>query len=258
MEYKNILLNEEEKVAVVTVNRPKALNALDEDTMNELRDCFAKIRENENIRSVVLTGAGEKAFVAGADIAYMSKMNPQEGRNWGKYGHETFNIIANLPKPVIAAINGFALGGGCEVAMACDIRIASDNAKFGQPEVNLGIIPGFAGTQRLTRIVGKGMAKFLMYTGDMIDANQAQSIGLVEKVVPKEELMNTAMDLAKKIANKPVTPILYIKQLVNGCDEFGQKTGEVLEGECFGMCFATEDQKEGMDAFLNKRKPIFM
>lgn len=257
MEYKNILLVKEGRVAIVTVNRPQALNALNEETMGELKDCFTRLGQDENIRAIVLTGAGEKAFVAGADIAYMVRMNSIEARNWGKYGQEVFSLIANLPKPVIAAVNGFALGGGCEIAMACDIRIAADNAKFGQPEINLGIIPGFAGTQRLTRLVGKGMAKLLIYTGDMIDANQALAVGLVEKVVAKEELLNTALDLAKKIAGKPVTPIVLAKELINACDEVGQKAGEVLEGECFGMCFSTEDQKEGMDAFLNKRKPNF-
>ncbi len=257
MEYKNILLIEDGQVAVVTVNRPQALNALNEETMTELKECFNMLGQKETIRAIVLTGAGEKAFVAGADISYMAKMNPIEARQWAKYGHEVFNLIANLPKPVIAAVNGFALGGGCEIAMACDIRIAADNAKFGQPEINLGIIPGFAGTQRLTRLVGKGMAKLLIYTGDMIDASQALSIGLVEKVVPKEELMKAALELANKIASKPVAPIVFAKELINACDEVGQKAGEVLEGECFGMCFATEDQKEGMDAFLNKRKPNF-
>ncbi len=257
MDYKNILLVEEGRVAVITVNRPQALNALNEETMDELKDCFTRLGQDENIRAIVLTGAGEKAFVAGADIAYMARMNPIEARNWAKYGQGVFSMIANLPKPVIAAVNGFALGGGCEIAMACDIRIAADNAKFGQPEINLGIIPGFAGTQRLTRLVGKGMAKLLIYTGDMIDAHQALAMGLVEKVVAKEELLSTALDLAKKIAGKSVTPIVLAKELINACDEIGQKAGEVLEGECFGMCFSTEDQKEGMDAFLNKRKPNF-
>lgn len=257
MEFKNILLTEEGHVAVVTVNRPQALNALNEETMTELKECFNMLGKKEDIRAIVLTGAGEKAFVAGADISYMAKMNPIEARQWAKYGHEVFNLIANLPKPVIAAVNGFALGGGCEIAMACDIRVAADNAKFGQPEINLGIIPGFAGTQRLTRLVGKGMAKLLIYTGDMIDANQALSIGLVEKVVPKDELMRVALELADKIASKPVAPIILAKELINACDEVGQKAGEVLEGECFGLCFSTEDQKEGMDAFLNKRKPNF-
>lgn len=257
MEYKNIILNKEGKIATITINRIQALNALNKETLAEIEDCFLELGQDEEIRAVILTGAGEKAFVAGADISYMKNMSPLEARTWSKYGQGVFSIIAKFPKPVIAAVNGFALGGGCELAMACDIRIASDNAKFGQPEINLGIIPGFAGTQRFTRLVGKGMAKLLIFTGDMIDANQALEIGLVEKVVPQEELLSAAGKLAEKITYKPAVAVALAKEVINSCDEVGQKEGESLEKECFGICFSTDDQVEGMDAFLSKRKPNF-
>lgn len=257
MEYKNIILLEQDGIAVVTINRPKALNALNNETLAELKECFTELGRNDEIRVIIITGAGEKAFVAGADIDYMSKLSVLEARMFAKRGQEVFSLIANLPKPVIAAVNGFALGGGCELAMACDIRIAADTAKFGQPEINLGIIPGFAGTQRLSRIVGKGRAKLLVYSGDMIGSPQAHEIGLVEKVVSRDELMTYAIELGKKLVAKPVAPLNFAKELINSCEEIGQYAGEVLESQCFGLCFATEDQKEGMDAFLSKRKPTF-
>ncbi len=257
MSYENILLEREGAVAVITVNRPKALNALNADTLKELDRAFDELGADKSLSAVIITGAGEKAFVAGADIAFMKDLNPVEARNFALLGQAVLNKIENLPQPVIAAVNGFALGGGCELAMACDIRLASENARFGQPEVNLGVPPGFAGTQRLPRLVGKGRAKELLYTGDMISADEAYRIGLVNKVYPAAELLPAAKALAEKIGSKGPVAIRLTKSAVNQGLEMDAARGMAYEAEVFGLSFATEDQKEGMGAFLEKRKAEF-
>jgi enoyl-CoA hydratase len=256
-EYQNLIFDNQDGIGVVTVNRPKALNALNADTMAELDRLAGAIAKDPAVKAVIITGAGDKAFVAGADIAYMQPLSAADGRTWGKAGQAVFDKIENLPQPVIAAVNGFALGGGCELAMACDIRIASDKAKFGQPEVTLGITPGFGGTQRLPRLVGKGRAKELLFTGDMIDAADAYRIGLVNKVVAPEELMDAAIALARKIMSRGPVAVGLCKAAVNEGLDTDLQTGVAYEAEVFGLCFATADQKEGMAAFLEKRKPEF-
>jgi enoyl-CoA hydratase len=252
--YQNVTLEIKEGIAVLTINRPKQLNALNGETLVELGQAVAEIEQNKDIDVVIVTGAGEKSFVAGADIAEMKDKTPVEGRDWGKLGNEVFYRLENLPQPTIAAVNGFALGGGCELAMACDIRIASEKAKFGQPEVGLGITPGFGGTQRLPRLVGKGKAKELIFTGDIIKADEAAKIGLVNKVVPAEELMSAAMEMAKKIQSKAKVAVQQSKLAINRGMEADLVTGIGYEAQAFAVCFATEDQKEAMDAFVNKRE----
>lgn len=255
-EYKNILYKVEDNIAFITINRPKALNALNVDTLKEL-DYAVKAAEDDNsVRIVIITGEG-RAFVAGADIAQMRELNTQGGRDMTILGQTVFNRIENIDKPVIAAVNGFALGGGCELAMACDIRIASDKAKFGQPEVNLGIIPGFGGTQRLPRLVGKGMAKYLIFTGEMITAEEAYRIGLVEKLVPAEELLNTAISVAKTIISKAPVAVKMAKHAVNNGLNIDLKSAVCYEAECYTTSFSTEDRVEGMSAFLEKRAAEF-
>lgn len=254
MAYENILYKAEDGIATVTINRPKALNALNQATVTELKDVIEKISADKAIRVVIITGAGEKSFVAGADITEMATKNAAEGREWGQFGQGVFTEIENMPQPVIAAINGFALGGGCELSCACDIRLAAENAKFGQPEVGLGITPGFGGTQRLTRVVGRGYAKQIIYTADMITAEKAKEIGLVNEVYPKEELMPKAIELAKKIASNAPVAVQLSKAAINRGINCDVVTGVAYEAEVFGLCFSTADQKEGMDAFVNKRK----
>ena len=257
MDYQNILCAVENGIATITINRPKALNALNLDTVTELKDAIEKIAVDKAVKVVVITGAGEKSFVAGADIKEMATKTPAEGREWGQFGQNVFTEIENMPQPVIAAINGFCLGGGCELSCACDIRYASENAKFGQPEVGLGITPGFGGTQRLTRVVGRGQAKELIYTGGMIDAEAAKAIGLVNKVVPQEELMPTVLKLAGKIAKNAPVAVQLSKAAINRGINCDVVTGIAYEAEVFGLCFSTNDQKEGMAAFVEKRKPTF-
>jgi enoyl-CoA hydratase len=257
LSFENLLFEKQGNIAVVTVNRPKALNALNAATLQELADMFDELAKDETVYAVVLTGAGEKAFVAGADISFMKDLTAVEAREFALLGQAAFNKIENLPQPVIAAVNGFALGGGCELAMSCDIRLASENAKFGQPEVNLGVPPGFAGTQRLPRLVGKGVAKELLYTADMIDAAEAHRIGLVNKVYVADELMAAAMKMAGKIAAKGQIAIRLTKSAVNQGLEMDLARGMAYEAEVFGLVFSTEDQKEGMTAFLEKRKAEF-
>jgi enoyl-CoA hydratase len=256
-DYRNLTFENRDGVAVVTINRPKALNALDADTMGELDRLADAIAKDAAIKAVIITGAGDKAFVAGADIAYMQPMTAVEGRTWAKFGQAVFNKIENLPQPVIAAVNGYALGGGCELAMACDIRIASEKAKFGQPEASLGIPPGFGGTQRLARLVGKGHAKELLFTADMIDAAEAYRIGLVNKVVAPEQLMEAAHAMAQKILSRSPLGVQACKTCINEGLDTDLETGIAYEAEAFGLCFATADQKEGMAAFLEKRKANF-
>lgn len=255
--YKNLLFEVENGIGIVTINRPKALNALDAATIYELDRMFTELATDPNIQVVILTGGGEKSFVAGADITEMQAMSAIEGRNWAKLAQAVFNKIENLPKPVIAAVNGYALGGGCEIAMACDIRIASDKAKFGQPEVSLGIPPGFGGTQRLSRLIGKGRAKEMLFTADMIDAAEAYRIGLVNKVSSSEALMNTAKAMAQTIMSRAPVAVQVCKTAVNEGLDTDLDSAIAYEAEVFGLCFSTSDQKEGMTAFVEKRKAGF-
>lgn len=254
MAYQNLLLEIENRIAVLTINRPKALNALNPPTLKELNQAISELQGHPDVKVIILTGAGEKAFVAGGDISVMQPLAPLEARQVARQAQQLFNDIEYGAKVVIGAINGYALGGGCELAMSCDIRIASDNAKFGQPEINLGIIPGWAGTQRLPRLVGKGKAKELMFTGDMIDAAEAVRLGLANRVVPQAELLETAKQMAEKIASKPQVAIRLIKEAVDNGLEMESRKAFAYEAELFGLCFATEDQKEGMAAFLEKRQ----
>ncbi len=241
-------------VAVLTIDRPKALNALNPDVLADLKAAFEGIDQN-TVRCVVLTGAGDKSFVAGADIGSMSTMTKAEGEAFGKLGNDIFLMIESFPLPVIAAVNGFALGGGCELAMSCDIRVCSDNAMFGQPEVGLGITPGFGGTQRLPRIVGLGMAKQLLYTARNIDANEALRIGLVNAVVPQAELMETAVKMANTIAKNAPIAVRACKKAVNEGMQVSIDKAVEIEEKLFGDCFETHDQVEGMACFLSREKP---
>ena len=254
MEFKNIIVEIKEKVGMVKMNRPNVLNALNIETLQELSKAISHLSESDDIRVIIVTGEG-KAFVAGADIAEMKDMSPDEAIQFSKSGQKVFDLIARTEKPVIAAVNGFALGGGCELALACDIRIASDKAKLGQPEVDLGIIPGFAGTQRLSRLVGVAKAKEMIFTGDMVDAQTAHSIGLVNQVVPADQLMNVCMKLANKIASKGPTAVKMAKRVINQGIEARLEEGSAYETRDFAECFATGEAKEGMSAFLEKRKP---
>ena len=254
MDLKYIILEIQDDIATVKINRPDALNALNKDVMTELEKVFNQLKDDDKIKVIIITGEG-KAFVAGADIAQMKDMNETQAKEFSKFGQSIFALIESMEKPVIAAINGFALGGGSELAMACDIRIASDKAKIGQPEVGLGIIPGFAGTQRLSRLIGPSNAKLLIYTGDIIDAQTALCYGLVNKVVPPEELMKEALDLARKIASKGPSAIKFAKTVINKGIQTDLSSGSSYEMEAFGLCFSTGEAKEGMSAFLEKRKP---
>ena len=257
MDYTNILFEKDHNIATVTINRPKALNALNKATLEELLACFTELGKDQAIKVVILTGAGEKAFVAGADIAFMQALTPDEGKAFAGLGHRLARTIENLPQPVIAAINGFALGGGCELALCCDIRLASDNAKFGQPEVNLGIIPGFGGTQRLPRLVGKGLACELLYSGKIIDAGEAARIGLVNRVVSQEKIMAECRELAVLIASRGPGAVQLCKQIVNNGMEMDLTRACSYEADLFALCFAGTEQKEGMAAFIEKRPAKF-
>lgn len=254
MELENVILEKEGHLAIVTINRPKALNALNSATLKDLDTVLKDLENDTNVYAVILTGAGEKSFVAGADIAEMKDLNEAQGKEFGELGNKVFLRLENLNKPVIAAIQGFALGGGCEIAMACDIRIASETALFGQPETGLGITPGFGGTQRLTRIVGLGKAKELIYTAKNIKAEEAYRIGLVNKIVPLEELMNEAKKMALNIIKNAPVAVRLCKDAINRGIQVGIDEAVMIEAEDFGKCFATEDQSEGMTAFLERRK----
>ena len=256
MEYTKLLIEKQENICIVKINNPQALNALNTTVLSELDCAFSEIASDNSISAVILTGEG-KAFVAGADIAQMSTMNAAEGKAFGEKGAAVFRKIELLDKPVIAAINGFALGGGCELAMCCDIRIASAKAKMGQPEVGLGITPGFSGTQRLPRIVGMGVAKELIYTADVINAEEAYRIGLVNKVVEPGALMDSALAMAKKIAKKAPIAVKYSKEAINRGMQTDLDSAIAIEANLFGLCFSTEDQKEGMAAFLEKREAVY-
>jgi enoyl-CoA hydratase len=255
--YENLLLERDGAVAVITVNRPKVLNALNAPTLDELRRALRAIATDEAVRAVILTGAGEKSFIAGADINELAEQTPVTGREHAMRGQHVLAFIENLGKPVIAAINGFALGGGCELAMACSIRLAADTAKLGQPEINLGIIPGYAGTQRLARLVGRGRALEILLTGDMIGADEAFRLGLVNRVVPAAELMGAARALAAKLAAKAPVAMRYILDAVNRGLDMPFAEAARFEATLFGLVAATEDMREGTRAFLEKRKAEF-
>jgi len=256
MSYVNIIVEKKEGVGLIKINRPNNLNALNKDTIIELTKAVEELEKDKNIKVAIITGEG-KAFIAGADIKQMKDMNPSEAKKFAEIGH---NLLMNIEKsrlPFIAAINGYALGGGCEVMMACDICIAAASAKIGQPEINLGIHPGFGGTQRLPRLVGRMKAKELLLTGDNIDANEAHRIGLVNMVVPDDKIMEEAEKIANKIASKSTVQTAFIKSLVNKGMEVDLKKACELEISYFSKSFQTEDKKEGMTAFLEKRKPSF-
>ena len=256
MQYQNIVFEQEEHLATITINRPESRNSLDFETFSELRDVTHKIDQNNDIRAVIILGAGEKAFASGADIRSLKQRTPQDVLKGN--APETLREIENLNKPMIAAIDGFALGGGCELAMACDIRIATRNSKLGQPEVNLGIIPGAGGTQRLPRIVGVAKAKELIYTGEVIDADEAYRIGLVNRVVyDSEELLNVTREITDKISQKGPVAVSLSKQAINQGVENGQNAGLEFEKHAQSIAFCTKDKNEGIDAFLEKRKPEF-
>jgi len=244
-------------VAVVTVDRPDALNALDLPTLTELCGRLLELRDDESVHVVVLTGAGEKAFVAGADIKYMSGLDVEGGKAWGELGHNCGQLLETMPKPTIAAINGFALGGGCELALACDLRFASSTAKLGQPESNLAIIPGWGGTQRLARVCGLGVAKDLILTGRIVDAEEALRIGLVSAVYEPGELMDRVGEAARALAAKSPVALAAAKATVNHSLQGDHVENLTAEADRFGALFATEDQKEGMTAFVEKREPKF-
>src|SRR6266496_305503 len=253
----NLLYEKKSAIAYVTLNRPKVLNALNTKTWEDLQTAFEAARDDEEVRGVILTGAGDKAFIAGADINELAHLTAVEGEESSSFGQAVLSLVENLGKPVIAAINGFALGGGCETAMACTIRIASETAKFGQPEVKLGVLPGGGGTQRLPRLVGKGRALQLILTGEMISAQEAWRIGLVNEVVPSADLITRAEAMLNQIfANAPVA-VKYSLEAVNKGLEASQAEGLALEASLFGLCAGTDDKKEGTQAFLEKRKPQF-
>jgi enoyl-CoA hydratase len=254
MDLKNLLMEKEDGIATVTFNRPEALNALNTETFHELEKAFGELNGDDEVRVIILTGAG-KAFVAGADIAEMKDYGPKEATEFSKLGQRIFRFIETMDKPVIAAVNGYALGGGCETAMACDVRIASEKALLGQPELKLGLIPGFAGTQRLPRLVGLGRAKEMIFTGDPVGAEEAFRIGLVNRVVPHEELMDAARELARKFMKVGPRAVKVSKTAVNQAWDTDLPEGSLHEAEAFGGCFGTEEAKEGMNAFLEKRKP---
>lgn len=250
----NVLLEKKDHIAVATVHRPEALNALNSQVLADLNELVDLITADSSIYALVLTGAGEKAFVAGADIGEMSTLTKEEGEAFGKKGNDVFRRIETLPIPTIAAVNGFALGGGCELSMSCDIRLCAENAVFGQPEAGLGITPGFGGTQRLARLVGPGMAKQMIYTAKNIKADEALRIGLVNAVYPAGELMAAAEKLASKIAGNAPIAVRACKKAINDGLQVDIEQGAAIEEKLFGSCFGTADQKEGMSAFLEKRK----
>lgn len=249
-----ILEEQEGRVAVLTVNRPDKLNALNQQVRDEALEILARLEKDESVGVVVLTGAGEKSFIAGADIGEFEGRSPFDQRR-AMRTPRIFDVMATFPKPVIAMINGFCLGGGCELAMSCDLRIASDTARFGQPEIKLGLIPGGGGTQRLPRLVGLGQALRLILTGDMIDAREAEKIGLVDQVVPADELRETTLELAQKMASMSPLTLRVAKESVRASQRMGIEEGILYERDLFCLCFSTEDKEEGVEAFLEKRKP---
>jgi enoyl-CoA hydratase len=257
MAFANVLYEKKARVAYVTVNRPKVLNALNTPTWSDLRKVFEDARDDAAVRGVILTGAGDKAFIAGADISELAQVSAFEAERSSRYGQDVLDLIENLGKPVIAAVNGFALGGGCETAMACTIRIAVASAKFGQPEVMLGLVPGGGGTQRLPRLVGKGRALQLVLSGEMITAQEAYRIGLVNEIVPTAGLIQRAEAILHTIASNAPIAVRFALEATNKGMETSQSAGLLLEASYFGLCASTEDKKEGTTAFLEKRAPQF-
>ena len=257
MTYQTLTLEVNKKIAIVTINRPDKLNALNSTVISELKQCFVNLNNDEEVYVVILTGSGQKAFVAGADISELNKLDMITAKELSETGQDVFSIIENLNRPVIAAINGFALGGGCELALACHIRLASFNAKFGQPEVNLGLIPGYGGTQRLTRLINSGRSLELILTGDIIDAAESYRLGIVSKVFSPEELMDKTIELASKIASKGQYAIRQAIKAINMSSEVSKREGLNYEASLFSLCCGTEDFKEGTSAFLEKRMPTF-
>ena len=253
----NVLYETKGAIAYVTVNRPKVLNALNTPTWSDLRCAFERVRKDTAVRGAILTGAGDKAFIAGADISELARVTAFEAEKASRFGQEVLDLIENLGKPVIAAVNGFALGGGCETAMACTMRLAVETAKFGQPEVALGLIPGGGGTQRLPRLVGKGRALHLILSGDMISAQEAYRIGLVNEIVPAADLIARAEAILTRIASNAPIAIKFALEAANKGMDTSQGEGLLLEASYFGLCAATEDKKEGTSAFLEKRAPQF-
>lgn len=256
MAYTNLRIDREGPLAVLTLQRPP-LNALNSETLRGIRDALTSLAADSTVRVVVLTGGGEKAFAAGADIKEMASLDPLGAREFARLGQEVCNLLERMEKPTIAAINGYALGGGCELALACDIRIAAEGAVLGQPEVNLGIPPGFGGTQRLSRLVGRGRASELIFTGRQVEAREAASLGLVNRVVPRDKLLDEARELSRIILEKGPVGVALAKAALQQAEETGISQGLAFEGEAFSYAFSTEDQKEGMEAFLDKRKPQF-
>jgi enoyl-CoA hydratase/carnithine racemase len=255
--FETLLFESKNRIGYVTINRPDKLNALNAKAKAELRQLFESLKTDDTVDVVILTGVGEKAFIAGTDIKELTELNTESGKAFSSGGQAVFDSIENLGKPVIAAVNGYALGGGCELAMACTIRIAAENAKFGQPEVSLGVIPGYGGTQRLARLVGKGRAMELILTGDQIDAHEAFRIGLVNKVVPAAELQSAAETVAQKILAKGQVAVRLSLKAINMSQETNLTDGQALEASLFGVCCGSEDFREGTKAFLEKRKPEF-
>lgn len=253
----NVLLDRDGGIATITVNRPRVLNALNAGTLDELRRVLLALKQDDAVRVVIITGAGEKSFIAGADINELAVQTPTSGREHARSGQHILDLIENLGKPVIAAVNGFALGGGCELAMACTIRIAADTARLGQPEINLGIIPGYAGTQRLARLVGRGRALELLLTGNPVTAPEAHRMGLVNRVVPASELMTEARAMAAALATKAPIAVRYIIDAVNKGLDMGLADAQVFEATLFGLVASTDDMREGTRAFLDKRKAEF-
>lgn len=257
MEYKNLILEVKDGIGTIKINRPKALNALNSETLNELASALENFERDRSVRVLIVTGEGDRAFVAGADIVEMKDMDPKRAMDFSRKGHLVLSMIENMPKAVIAAVNGYALGGGLELALSCDIIYASDKARFGFPEITLGIHPGFGGTQRAPRLIGLSKAKELILTGKMISAQEAYELGLVNKVVAHEELMNEVLKVAESIKGLSLMAVRFAKECVNKSLYLAIEEALTLEATNFGLCFGTKDQKEGMQAFLEKRKPNF-
>jgi enoyl-CoA hydratase len=253
----NVKTEARDGIFYITIDRPRVLNALNAQTVEEIGRAFDEARRDDSVHCVIVTGGGEKAFVAGADINELARMTPLSGKDVSSKGQDVFSAIERFPKPVIAAINGFALGGGCELALACHIRIASEKAQIGLPEVTLGIIPGYGGTQRMARLLGKGKALELICTGDRVNAADAERIGLVNKVVPADQLMSAAEEMARKIASRSPVAVRAAIEAVNSGSDMSLDDGQFLEATLFGLLCATEDMKEGMAAFLEKRQAVF-
>jgi enoyl-CoA hydratase len=257
MEFKNIIYEKSERIAIITLNRPEALNAFSKEVVEEIMHALEDVKSDENVRVVVLTGAGEKAFSAGADIKAMAGMTPLKARELSLMGERLCLALENLEKPVIAALNGYALGGGLEVAMSCDLRVATENARMGQTEINIGLIPGWGGTQRLTRLIGRTKAKELVFTGRMIDAKTAEQLGILNMVVPPDKFKETVRQFALELASKAPVAVRVAKALINKGADIGLDSALALEREGFGVVASTEDLKEGVSAFTEKRKPVF-